>query len=339
MTPVNRFLLAIGLILILILTGIAGYMIIEGWSLGDSLYMTFVTISTVGFAEVHPLSGPGRLFTIGLILVSLLIIGFIITTVISFLFEGQLLHTMRERRMKHFLQQIKNHYIICGFGEVGKETAEELQRHKIPFIVLDLTIADSDKARYSSYMLMEGDASEEETLEQARIMKARGLISCLPEDPQNLFTVMTARQMNHDLHIVTRASSKRSVEKLKKAGANAVITPKAIAGKQLATVSIKPEVMRFLETISSGENGEVHIESCPLTGGSGLIGKTLRESNIGQHTGAVIIGILNAEGELRNSHTNRSTIGSIELMEGDMLMAMGNNDQLQALFKFARDKG
>ena len=237
-----------GLILILILTGITGYMFIEGWSLSDSLYMTFVTISTVGFAEVHPLSGPGRYFTIGLILVSLMIIGFIITTVISFLFEGQLLHTMRERRMKHFLQQIKNHYIICGFGEVGKETAEELHRHKIPFVVVDLTYADSDRIRYSSYIMMEGDASEEETLEQARIMKAKGLISCLPEDPQNLFTVMTARQMNHDLQIVSRASNKRSVLKLKKAGANMVITPKAIAGKQLATVSIKPEVMRFLDT-------------------------------------------------------------------------------------------
>jgi len=338
LSPYQRFLLAVGLILLLIIGGVSGYMVIEGWNLGDSLYMTFVTISTVGFAEVHPLSPEGRFFTIGLILVSLLIIGFIITTVISFLFEGQLLHTMRERRMKHFLQHMKDHYIICGFGEVGKETAEELQRHKIPFVVVDMTFADSDRLRYSSYVMMEGDASEEETLEQARIMKAKGLISCLPEDPQNLFTVMTARQMNHDLRIVSRASSKRSVQKLKKAGADMVITPKAIAGKQLATVSIKPEVMRFLDTISSGDNGEVHIEACQLKSGSGLIGKTLRESNIGQYTGAIIIGILNAEGELRSNHTNRSTISSIELMEGDLLMAMGNNDQLQSLFKFALEK-
>jgi voltage-gated potassium channel len=170
-------------------------------------------------------------------------------------------------------------------------------------------------------------------------MKAKGLISCLPEDPQNVFTVLTARQMNHDIQIVSRASNTRTIQKLKKAGANMVITPKAIAGKQLATVSIKPEVMRFLDTISSGDHGEVHIESCQLRSGSGLIGKTLRESNIGQFTGAIIIGILDSEGTLKSNNTNRSTISSIELEEGDLLMAMGNNDQLQSLFKFAKEKG
>ena len=338
MTPYQRFLLALGLILILILSGVTGYMVLEGWAFSDSLYMTFVTISTVGFGEVHPLTTQGRYFTISLILVSLLVIGYIITTLMSFLFEGQLIHTMRERRMKHFLMQMKDHFIICGFGEVGKETAEELNRHKIPFVIVDLNLTDVDRARYSDYVMIEGDAAEEEILEQAKIMKARGLISCLPEDPQNVFTVLTARQMNSALQIVSRASLKRTVLKLKKAGANRVITPKAIAGKQLATVSIKPEVMQFLETISSGENEAIHIEACTLEKGSGLIGMSLRESNIGQYTGAVVIGILNADGALRSNQTNRSTISTIELEEGDILMAMGSEEQHKSLQKFAREK-
>ncbi|QEN07616.1 potassium channel protein [Oceanispirochaeta crateris] len=338
MTPYQRFLLALGLIFSLIFSGVAGYIVLEGWSFSDSLYMTFVTISTVGFGEVNPLSTGGRYFTIFLILVSLLVIGYIITTLMSFLFEGQLLHAMRERRMKHFLMQMKDHFIICGFGEVGKETAEELNRHKIPFVIVDLSLSEGDRARFSDYVMIEGDASEEEILEQAKIMKARGLISCLPEDPQNVFTVLTARQMNSNLQIVSRASLKRTVLKLKKAGANRVITPKAIAGKQLATVSIKPEVMHFLETISSGESDAIHIEACTLEKGSGLIGKSLRESNIGQYTGAVVIGILNAQGVLRSNQTNRSTISTIELEEGDILMAMGSEEQHKSLLNFSREK-
>ncbi|MDA3956647.1 TrkA family potassium uptake protein [Oceanispirochaeta sp.] len=338
MNPFQRFLLALGLIVILIFSGVTGYMVLEGWEFSDSLYMTFVTISTVGFAEVHPLTTEGRYFTIALILVSLLVIGYIITTLMSFLFEGQLLHAMRERRMKHFLMQMKDHFIICGFGEVGKETAEELNRHKIPFVIVDLSLTEADKSRYSSYAMIQGDASEEEILDQAKIMKARGLISCLPEDPQNVFTVLTARQMNPDLQIVSRASLKRTVQKLIKAGANRVITPKAIAGKQLATVSIKPQVMQFLDTISSGENEEIHIEACSLEKESGLIGKSLRESNIGQHTGAVIIGILDGEGRLKSNQSNRSNIATIELEEGDVLMAMGSEEQHKSLLRFSREK-
>lgn len=335
MTPLQRFLLALTLIIVLIFSGISGFMILENWNFSDSLYMTFVTISTVGFAEVHPLSTQGRYFTMGLILVSLMIIGYIITTLMSFLFEGQLLHTMRERRMKHFLSQVKDHFVICGFGEVGRETANELNKNKVPFVIVDWNISEADKEKYPSYIMIDGDAADEEILSRAKIEKARGLISCLPEDPQNVFTVLTAREMNPGLNIVSRASSENSVSKLKRAGANRVITPKVIAGHRLATVSIRPSVSRFLDAIASGGKDDVHIESCKLNFDSALIGKTLRECNIGQHTGAVIIGILDSAGNLRSNKINRSTIASIELDRGDELIAMGNEEQLNSLRKFA----
>ncbi len=335
MTPFQRFLLALALIVVLIAAGIGGYIVLEDWSFADSVYMTFVTISTVGFGEVHPLSTEGRYFTIILILVSLLIIGYIITTLMSFLFEGQLIHTMRERRMKLFLNQVKDHFIICGFGEVGRETAEELTRNKQPFVIVDLGFSESDKEKYPAYTMIDGDASDEEILVEARIDRARGLISCLPDDPQNVFVVLTARQMNKGLHIVSRASDERTVLKLEKAGADNVITPKVIAGKRLANISLRPRVNRFIELISQGSSEDLHIEAFRLEEGSGLIGKTLRESNIGQHTGAVIVGILDSAGTLRTKRSDQSTIASIRLELGDELMAMGNDDQLKSLETFA----
>ncbi len=338
MSPYARFLLALILIVILILSGVTGFMLLEGWDFSDSLYMTFVTFSTVGFAEVHPLSKAGRYFTIGLILISLLIVGYLITTLMSFFFEGHLIHTMRDRRMKRFLQQVKDHFIICGFGEVGKETAEELSRSKVPFVVVDLNFNEPDRERYPSYTLIEGDAAEEEVLQRAGIEKARGVISCLPEDPQNVFTVLTARQMNPALQIVSRASSERTVQKLEKAGADRVITPKVIAGKRLATVSIRPSVSRFLDLISTGSNDEVHIESCRLEEEAALVGGTLRQSNIGQHTGAVIIGIMDSAGHMRTNRSDRSTIASITLEAGDELMAMGNEEQLLSLKQFLKKR-
>ena len=338
MSPYARFLLALVLIVVLIFSGVTGFMLMEGWSFSDSLYMTFVTISTVGFEEVHPLSKAGRYFTIILIMITLLILGYTITTLMSFFFEGHLIHTMRERRMKRFLQQIKDHFIICGFGEVGKETAEELNRSKLPFVIVDWKFKDADKERYASYIMVEGDAADEEILDRAGISKARGVISCLPDDPQNVFTVLTARQMNQELQIVSRASNEKTVQKLEKAGADRVITPKVIAGKRLATVSIRPSVSRFLDLISTGSNDEVHIESCRLEEDAALVGGTLRQSNIGQHTGAVIIGIMNGDGHMKTSRSDRSTIASIKLEAGDELMAMGNDEQLQSLKQFLRKR-
>ncbi len=336
MNPLKRFLLAVFLILFIIGLGSYGFMAIEDWSWDDSLYMTFLTISTVGFSEVHPLSPQGRHFMILLIIISLLTIGYVITTVISFLFEGHFLKTMKERRMKLFLGQMKDHYIICGFGDVGKEAVGELLRMKVPFLVIDKNVDTIDKTRYPEVIFVEGDASEEEVLEKARIHKARGFISCLPEDPQNVFTVLTARQMNTTLHIVSKASDNRTVKKLEKAGADRVISPSQIAGRRLASVSVNPTIVNFLEVLSTGGGDEhIRLEAVKIKPGSELIGKSLRESNIGQYTGAIIIGILNPVGQARINEGNMASLSSIELQEGDQLIALGNEEQIHHLWKFA----
>jgi len=335
MSPFRRFLLALFLILFIIGFGSWGFMMIEGWSWDDSVYMTFLTISTIGFTEVHPLSTEGRYYMIGLIIVSLTIIGYTITTLLSFIFEGHFLQSVKERRMLNFLNQVKNHFIICGFGDVGKETAQEFLRIKLPFIVIDRHADDLEKSRYPEITFITGDASEEEILEKAGIHKAKGFISCLPDDPQNVFIVLTARQMNPSLHIVSKASDERTVKKLKMAGADRVISPSQIAGRRMASLSAKPAIVNFLEILSSGGDDSIRLKSVRILSGSKLIEKTLRESNIGQFTGAIIIGILNSEGSTKTNLSSMASLSSIMLQEGDELLALGNDEQIKNLNSFA----
>jgi len=336
MSSLRRFLLALFLLLMLVSLGTVGFRLIEGWSVPDSLYMTFLTISTVGFAEVHPLSEAGRSFVIVFIIVSILTIGFTLTTLISFIFEGQIMETVKERRMKKILALIKDHYIICGFGDVGKETANEFLRKKTRFLVVDRDLDESETSRYPDITFVHGDAADEEVLEEGKIHRAKGLVACLPDDQQNVFTVLTARQLNPDLHIVSKASDERTVKKLQKAGANRVVSPKQIAGSRLASMSINPRIVNFLEVLSSGGDESMRIESIRIPKGSPLIDKSLRESNIGQYTGAIIIGILSPEGETRTNHSSLANLSSLKLEEGDELVALGSEEQLALLDKFTR---
>lgn len=308
---------------------------IEGWTLNESLYMTFVTISTVGFGEVHPLSPDGRIFMIIFLTISIFTVGFTLTALLSFFFEGHIKVTMKERHMKRLISLIKDHYIICGFGDVGRETAAEFVKKKIPFLIVDNDISESEKELYSDYVFIEGDATEESVLEEARILKARGLVSCLSNDQQNVYTVLTARQQNNRLRIVAKASDERAVRKLKTAGADRVILPKQIAGRRLATVCTHPSIVDFLDILSSGGDELMHIESIEIDERSPLNGKSLKESNIGQYTGAIIIGILDSLGKTRMNNTSLASLSSIGLQTGNKLIALGNDEQIKSLKKFA----
>lgn len=338
MSPLKGFLFSLVLVVLLIAVGTAGYMFIEGWTPGESLYMTFITISTVGYGEVRPLSPSGRIFTIIFLVIGVFTIGYSLTRLAAFLFEGQIVKTVKERRMKRFLSRVKDHIIICGFGDIGKEVADEFLKKKIRFVVIDNNLEDPDIDRHSDITFIKGDAASEEVLLEAGIERARGIISCLPEDQQNVFVVLTARQLNGKLHIVTKSSDERNVIKLRKAGANRIISPKQIAGHRMAAVSIQPSIVNFLEVLSSGGEDSVRIESIRVGKNSPLIGTTLKESNIGSHTGAVIIGILDSEGKARMNQSSLATMSSMMLNEGDELMALGNEEQLNSLIAFANGK-
>ena len=332
----KRFVLAVILIMIVIIIGTSGYHYIEGWTWDESLYMTFITLTTVGYGEVRPLTDTGRSFTIFFLIISILTVGYTVTTLITYIFEGQIVKSMKERRMKLFIKRLKGHFIICGFGDVGREAAEEFLRKNESFTVIDKSIEESERNKYPKISFIIGDAAEEQVLAEAKIDRARGLITCLPDDQQNVFVVLTARQMNPDLHIVSQVSENRNIQKLEKAGADRVISPKQIAGRRLASVSLQPAIVNFLDILSTGGDESIRMESFRIEKGSSLSGCSLRESNIGKNTGAIIIGIIGPDGKTRFNSSSEASLSNIILHEGDELITMGNDAQLSSFQKFLK---
>jgi len=331
-----RFLIAFSLLVLLILIGTLGYRFIEGWSMGDSLYMTFITITTVGFGEVRPLSAAGQHFTIVFLVLSIGTVGYSVTVLITYVFEGQILNAMRERRMKRTIRHLKNHFIIVGGGAVGREVAYEFRRSKKRFVIVDRNPSQSDLFRDESILFLEGDAINDEILVEAGVERASGLISALPEDEANVFVVLTARQLNPHLLIVSQAAEERTSRKLIKAGANRVISPKKIAGLRMAAMVLRPNLLNFIDVIVQGGELDMRFEEVALDHDSPLIDKTLKEAGIGQHTGAIIVGINAPEGRVRINPSTTSTLSSVKLGEGDVLIALGNEDQLTLLREFVR---
>jgi voltage-gated potassium channel len=331
-----RFLVAFSLLTLLILIGTLGYALIEGWSIRESLYMTFITITTVGFGEVKPLSAAGQQFTIAFLVLSIGTVGYSVGVLITYVFEGQILHAMRERRMKRTVRHLKDHFIIVGGGDVGREAAYEFRSSKKRFVIVDRDPSQSGLSRDESIPFVQGDAINDEVLLEAGIERASGLVSALPDDEDNVFVVLTARQLNPRLLIVSQVAEERSIRKLIKAGANRVISPKKIAGQRMAAMVLRPNLLNFLDVIVQGGELDMRIEEVRLEAGSPLVDKTLKEAGIGQHTGAIIVGINAPDGTMRINASTTSTLSSVRVSEGDVLIALGNEDQLKRLHQFVR---
>jgi voltage-gated potassium channel len=334
LTPSARFLSAVLLLGLLVAGGTIGYSRIEGWDARDSFYMTVITITTTGFGEVRPLTPQGRSFTIALLASSVLTLGYAVTALIGFVFEGQMLASLRERRMKRDLRLIKGHYIICGGGNVGRAVAGEFQRERVRFLVIERSLEHSELARDPRVLCLEGDATDDELLKRAGIERARGLVSALPEDEANVFVVLTARQLNPALTIAAQASDERTGRKLVKAGADRVISHKQIAGRRLASLILHPSLVNFLDEMLGGGELGMRIEEVQVPGDSPLVGQALRETGIGRHTGAIIVGIVNAAGRLRVNPSDETTLSAVHLSAGETLVVLGSGEQLKRLREF-----
>jgi voltage-gated potassium channel len=285
---------------------------------------------------VKPLSPAGQHFTIVFLVLSIGTVGYSATVLITYVFEGQILNVMRERRMKRTIRHLKDHYIIVGGGDVGREAAYEFSRSKKRFVVVDRDPSQSDLSRDDSILMQEGDAVNDEVLVEAGIQRASGLISALPDDEANVFVVLTARQLNPQLLIVSQSAEERNIHKLIKAGADRVISPKKIAGRRMAAMVLRPKMLNFLDVIVQGGQLDMRIEEVRLESNSPLIDKTLKEAGIGQHTGAIIVGINAPDGRMRINPSTTSTLSSVTLSDGDVLIALGNEDQLTRLRGFVR---
>ena len=324
----KKILLTAGLINGTIAFGTIGYMIVERWNLLDSLYMTITTLTTVGYGEVHPLSTEGRIFTIILILFGVGAVLYALSAGAKVILEGELQELFGRKRLEKKIKDLKEHYIICGYGRMGRIICKELKGEKMPFLVIE---KNSDSIPTSSSLLiMTGDATSDEMLKEAGIERAKGLISVLPTDAENLYVVLSARGLNPNLFIVARAGEEGSESKLLRAGANKVVSPYSIGGLRIAHTVLRPAVVDFIEFATKTGNLELQMEEIPIPEGSYFIGRSLDQCGIGKELGIIIVGIKRATGEMRFNPTFRTTIKA-----GDTMIALGEIAKLHKLEKMA----
>ncbi len=320
--------LALGLLITVMTIGVIGYMLIEGFTFNDAFFMTIITIATVGFREVHPLSTVGMYFTVFLIITSFGIFAYAVSTLTRYVIGGALGHYYKNRKVRNKIQQLKEHVIICGFGRNGRQAVSELLDHNVPLIVIESNEVTMDEVLENPELLyIHGDATQDEILAAAQIEKARALITTLPIDADNLFVVLTAREMNPNMTIISRASNENSYVKLKRAGATNIIQPDRIGGQRMAKLVAQPDVVEFLDYImlQSSENVALEEVNCSRLN-SCFEGRSIRELDIRNESGANIIGLKRAD----NSFII-NPLPEIQLSSRDKLFVLGTQLQVERL--------
>jgi voltage-gated potassium channel len=316
-----------GFILIgVIVAGTTGYKLIEGWSWFDSLYMTVITIATVGFQEVHKLSTAGRFFTIFLIAGGVAGAGYTLGRIVEFMIEGYFSDIWGGRTMKKRIDKLSDHYIVCGFGRVGEQVAREFKRTGAEFVVLD---SNPDVQRFmdaEDVLYIQGDAADEDVLKEAGIERAKGLVSVVDSDADNVYVTLTARALRPDLFIIARSNSEKSAYKLKRAGANRVVSPYSLGGRRIASMVVKPIVSDFLDTVMHGENLELQLSELLVGKGSPLRDMTVKEADIRKKSGAMVLSIYRQDGRFESDLHGDTRFG-----DGDRLIVIGTKEQLDKL--------
>jgi voltage-gated potassium channel len=300
---------------------------VEKWSLIEAAYMTTITLSTVGFMEVRPLDASGRLFTMALILMGLITIGYIVNRFTEALIQGYFQEGMRLRQEKRLIESLRNHYIVCGYGRTGRQVALEFEAEKIPFLVIDTDTDQIDKAKSLGYRVIQGDATLDDCLLAAKIDRAACLVAALSSDAENLYTVLSAKTLNPDIRAIARASSEEAVQKLQRAGADGVVSPYITGGRRLAAAALRPQVMDFVDGILTGSDRAFYMEEFAVEPGNcACLGQTLSEARLRSQSGALVLAIRRADGTLIGGPT-----GDTRLASGDVLICMGTAEQLRQL--------
>lgn len=329
-TVKREFVYSLLLILGIILVGTAGYIGIEGWSALDSLYMTVITITTVGYREVHPLSGKGMVFTLFLIGMGVGTILYAFNNAARIIIEGELQDIFGRRKVEKKIKMLKDHYIVCGYGRMGKAICKELQEKGAKFVVVDKEQAPKDGSDVEM-LFIRGDATRDEILRETGIENAKGLISVLSTDAENLYVVLSARVLNPELTIVARAGEEGSEQKLLRAGADRVVSPYHIGGLRIAHTVLKPAVVDFIEFATRSGNIDLQMEEIYVHEGSAIADTTLDECGIGRELGIIIVAVKKTGGEMRFNPTSRTT-----LKAGDILIALGERGKLKTLEDMAK---
>lgn len=309
----------------LFVAGTLGYMVLERYTPLEAFYMTAITLTTTGFGEVRPLSDAGRVFTIFLLFMGVGVLAFVLSATVDFLmgsFSGQI----SRRRMQRTIDQLSGHIIICGFGRVGSSSAAALSQSGYEIVVVDKGSAPMTAAGERDYLGLEGDATSDDTLREAGIERASGLLVCTGDDAVNLFIVLSARSLNPNLFIVSRSANQENERKMRQAGANRIVSPHRIGGQHMANIIIRPHVTDFFDVVTLDNGQELWLEEFVLSNDSPLCGQTIGEADIRRQTGVTIVAIVR-----RDAGSTITPKAATTLESGDQLIVLGTREQLSGL--------
>jgi voltage-gated potassium channel len=303
--------------------GTLGYVLIEGWPAWDAFYMTVITVTTVGYREVHPMSRAGEVFTVALLVTGVGMVFYAVTLFVARLVESGLSHRWEERRRTRMIHDLANHYIVCGFGRIGSIIVEELRRQDVPFVIIERDPELVHHVIETGALAVSADASNEDVLRRVHIDRARGLIAAVGTDAENVYTVLTARLLRPDLFIVSRAETDDAVSKLKQAGANRVISPYRIGGQHIAQTALRPAVVDFVQLATSSSSLELAMEQVKVSEGAAMVGHSLIEANVRQRFGVMVVALYRGDKAEFNPSPER------RLEVGDELVVIGSPDNLK----------
>lgn len=318
---------AVFLLFVILLIGVSGYKFISNYSWIDAIYMTVITLTTVGFGEVVPLDYNSKVFTIFLILASVIIMGYALSIITEYILSKNNLEELKHKKMEKEINSFKNHVVICGYGRNGKQAAQKLLTHKKAFVVIEKNREVEERLKLDDVPYIIGNANEDEVLMRAGIDRASNFISALPNDADNLFVVLSTRQINKDINIISRASNESSYDKLKFAGANNVILPDKIGGDHMASLVVVPGLMEFLDNLSIVGKSSINIEEVAV---EKLFAKqrvsTIKDLDLRKKTGCTIIGYKDENGEyIVNPEAD------LELAPNSKIIVLGRPEQIEAL--------
>ena len=328
MNSTKHLIIAIIFATVIMITGSAGFMFFEGWNILDSLYMTVITLTTVGYSEVHPISNAGRIYTICLISIGVGSYLYIAAAVVQFIVEGQIKNILGKRKLDKKISKIKNHYIVCGYGRIGNILCRQLKIKYSNIVIIEKNSYLVSEANENGLLFIEGDATDENVLEKAGIKRAKSLIAVLGSDTENVFLVLTARQLSKDIFIMARAGEEKTKSKLRAAGADLVESPYDIGGKRMAQRLIRPTVTDFIDLALTHKRKDIQMEEMPVGSSSRLVNLSLKDSNIRQDYHLIIIAIKKPDNSMLFNPSFETLVKA-----GETLIAVGEVNDLEKLEK------
>jgi voltage-gated potassium channel len=331
MNPFRRLIPTLIILFVVVIIGTLGYRVLEGWSFLDSLYMVIITLFTVGFQEVHSLSPFGKMFTILIIVAGVSVAVYAGTQLVEIIIEGEILGYGRRRKMDKKIKDMKNHYIICGYGRTGHQVGAEFDSARVPYVVVDQKQEIEEQLGPRDIPYIVGDITSDDNLIKAGIKSARGLITTADSDVANLYVTLSARVLNPDLYIVARASEIEAENKLVMAGANRVIAPYYISGRRMAALATRPVTSDFLDMVMHGESLEFSLNEVTIPDNSPLINKTISEAEVRHKSGALVLAIRRSDGTFDLQPDSSSPIE-----KGDTFVVIGTQEQAVELDKMLR---